>query len=186
MRISEIWWNRVENAAKIPDKIRSSLEAGKSVLLRCESDIPWKEEFYEKMYEEISAVSADKAIVSVDAAGVSDPASYILTRLCPPQVRERYWPDETIAQFLASQDEITLNSKIIRVFNVRDRDALLLWLRFIGEYSCEAGRYERPCAQFIVELLSDVGIIPSESTVNTVVYSDSEFDRLHILYVDSQ
>ncbi len=177
MRISRIWWRRVENVASIPDKIRHSLESDKSVLLECESDIPWKNEFYEKMYEEISAVSADKSIVSVCAAGIPDPAVYVLNHLCSPAAREKYWPDETIAQFLASQDEITLNSKIIRVQDVRDRERAAAWLKFIKEYSEESKKYDRPHALFIIELLSDVGELPQNEYVDFVKYADSEFDR---------
>ncbi len=177
MRLSEIWWKRVENAASVPDKVRASLETGKSVILCCEGDVPWKREFYERMNEEISAVSADKSIVTVSAAGVTDPAAFILTSQCPDEVREKYWPDETVAGFLAAQDGISLNSKIIMVSDITDANKAVLWLKFVKEYSAASEKYGSPRAQFLIDLSCADCDPDANNYTDKVTYSVSEFDR---------
>lgn len=142
-----IWWNQVTNAVKYVSDIKQSLLEEKSILLKCASSMPWREQMVNSVIEAVKLQNGDKKFVTI--ADVNDPGKYLLKEFCKPEKRTEYRPSKGYAKFFAENDDIVLHDRYLWI-RAESQENLDIWLNFVSDYVKERGKKVNN-ATFILE-----------------------------------
>lgn len=170
MNIGSIWWNQIGNSLRLLTHISNTLHSCRSAVLQVPGQLPWRQDFYDAVDLRRVTFSAGRRMKRLAWNGCAEPGEFILNELCPPEIREEYWPGDSYAKYLAAQEGITLNDCYVWVTGIHTKDALAQWTGFAAEYArrsgagCkravfvleydgdEIGAAELPCIPYTVEL----------------------------------
>ena len=173
--MENIWWNQVTNAVKYVADIKKSLLEEKSILLRCSSGMPWRNQFEDFVMESVKLQNAEKKFVSVPA--VSAPGEYLLKEFCKKEKRAEYRPSKGYAKFFAESDDIVLHDRYLWV-QIDTGACLDKWMIFVSDYIKERGKNDNS-AVFILDW-SGEGQVPVKKGIKIYSFDDyiGEYDRI--------
>lgn len=134
MRTGELWWSRLVNSVRFLDDIKDALLDGKSIIMNFSDDIPYYDEMTEILEQKLSFMTDSRSIIYDDiSSNTENPGKYLFMKYCSPSERRKYWHDKSYEQFMAENDNIILNHRILCITGINSENASS-WLKTVSEY----------------------------------------------------
>lgn len=134
MRIGELWWSRLVNSVRFLDDVKDAILEEKSVIMNFTGVIPWYDDLTEFLEQKLSFMTETRSFVYDDVSTVTiEPGKYLLTKYFSESERRKYWTDKSYEQFMAENDNTTLNHRILCITGINSSNAAS-WLKTISEY----------------------------------------------------
>lgn len=178
MNIAEQWWKRLANSVRFLDDVKYTLMDRRSVIMSFDGDVPWLDEMTFTLEQQLAFMTDTRSFEVHDASRIrTEPGEYLFERFCSESLRNKYWPgrDHSYEQFLAKNDETTLNHRIICVTGLTSGNAAA-WIKSVTEYLENRSDGERA-----VFILVTHGVNTNESRlIGNIKYSDyiTDYDCL--------
>lgn len=134
MRTGELWWSRLVNSVRFLDDVKDALFEGKSVIMNFSRDIPWYDEMTEILEQKLSFMTDTRSIIYDDVSSViEEPGKYLFSKYFSESERRKYWTDKSYEQFMAENNNTTLNHRILCITGINSGNAAS-WLKTVTEY----------------------------------------------------
>lgn len=151
MNINELWWSRLVNSVRFLDDIKDNLINGKSVIMNFSDEIPWFDEMACFLEQKLSFMTDTKSFIIEDVSSVKKaPGEYLFERFCSESERKNYWPDKSYECFLATNDNIILNHRIVCITGLSSSNANQ-WIKCVNEYLENCNSDERAVFILVVQ-----------------------------------
>lgn len=150
MNAGTIWWGQLGSSLRLLTKVINNLRDCQSAVLQVPIPFPWRKDFYDAIEIRRAAFSAARRLVRLEWKGGADPGEFVLEQLCSSQVRADYWPGQTYAAYLGSQDGLLMNDYYVWVMGIHSKADMVAWAEFIMEYQ-SVGQELESCAVFLLE-----------------------------------
>lgn len=178
MNIAEQWWKRLVNSVRFLDDVKDILMDSRSVIMSFDGDVPWLDTMTFVLEQQLAFMTESRSFEVHDASRIRvKPGEYLFERFCGESLRNKYWPgrDHSYEQFLAKNDETTLNRRIICITGLTSGNAAA-WIKSVTEYLENRSDGERA-----VFILVTQGVNTNESRlIGSIRYSDyiTDYDCL--------
>ena len=154
MNHAQIWWRQVGSSLRLCQAVVHRACGETSFVLYLPRSLPWQDEFYDIMKDRLSSLRGDRTVNFLDCTG-EDPGRQVLQELCAEDVRTRYWPGQSYADYLGGQTDITLNQMYVWVRGIRTAGQLDSWRTFAARYDGAARAAGGLHALFLLEYRTD-------------------------------
>ena len=176
MRTGELWWSRLVNSVRFLDDIKDAVIEGKSVIMNFSDSIPWFDDLTEALEQKLSFMTDTRSFAYDDVSSVTtEPAEYLFTNYFTESERKKYWIDESYEQFMAENNNTTLNHKILCITGINSDNAAP-WLKTVSEYLEYRNSEERCIFILFVRQANTIG----SKLISNFQYSDyvTDYDCL--------
>ncbi len=134
MRLGELWWSRLVNSVRFLDDVKDAILEGKSVIMNFTGTIPWYNDLTEFLEQKLSFMAETRSFVYDDVSTVAiEPGKYLLTKYFSESERRKYWTNKSYEQFMAENNNTTLNHRVLCITGINSGNAAL-WLKTVSEY----------------------------------------------------
>lgn len=134
MRTGELWWSRLVNSVRFIDDVKDALLDGKSVIMNFSGNIPWYDEMTEILEQKLSFMTETRSIIYDDVSSITEKTGeYLFKKYFSTNERNNYWPNKSYEQFMAENDNTTLNHRILCITGINSGNAAS-WLKTVSEY----------------------------------------------------
>lgn len=148
----EIWWKQVGGSLRLVQAVVEHLQQEESLVLRTPKHIPWESTFEELLHRQLCTLDAGRMVRILDAGEVEEPEKFMLEELCPPDVRNRFWFNTTVAEHLAQSPALSLHQSYLWVRSIPSAAAMQKWKVFVRQYEKCAREQQLPQrAVFLLE-----------------------------------
>lgn len=131
--MDRIWWENIIKAKAFIQLICDSASLKHSILLSLPKHIPWKDTFVDIINEKLKMESPHMKLDFHECPS-SDPGEFIFKKYCSPDIKTRYRPGKSYAQFLGQCQETVLNDRYVWIHNV-SIEKIDKWINFVNEYN---------------------------------------------------
>lgn len=150
MNAGEIWWNQIGNSLRFAGRVLSQMRDHRSVILYLPEKLPFRSDFHAAVDAGKSGFCLGRSLRRVAWKPGMEPGEFVMEELCPRSVRAEYWPGQSVAEYLAEQEQLLLNDYYVWVTGIREKGELAAWAEFVAGYDrCCGGRPNR--AVFLLE-----------------------------------
>lgn len=167
-----IWWRRLGSSLRLIESISEAFEDCRSTVLKVPASLPWRADFDDAVNNQCAPFAANKALERRRWEENAEPGEYLLREFCSEAERAAYYPAMSYAQYLAEQDDISLNSYYIWVEGIHSKADLVKWADFVSQYTA----YAAQPAQGAVFILEYDGPDVEPAGVNKVTYAVKNHD----------
>lgn len=150
MKAGAIWWGQLGSSLRLLTKVTNNLRDCQSAVLQVPAQFPWRRDFYDAIEIHRAAFSAARRLVRLEWKEGTDPGAFVLEQLCPSQVRADYWPGQSYAEYLGTQDGLLMNDYYVWVMGIHSKADMAAWAEFISQYQ-STGQELESSAVFLLE-----------------------------------
>lgn len=165
------------NPVRSFEKLASALSDENDVLVFCKDQIPWKEDFFDKIQKELGDITVFRFFKIIKSEKNTPPGQTVLDNLCSHEIQAGYWPDQTYAQYLSGLEDIPLNSLYVWVEGISSEDELSRWLGFVNDYKKLSEGCQNSRAVFILECVGAFSFETKSKYFVSINMTPDEFDR---------
>ena len=177
MDIKNIWWQRTSCGINAVNDVAEHVMNDESTLILCKVKLPWKDRFHDSIKEEIR--TSNKSFAFFRGKDIPEPGRFLFDNYCPEELQTEFWPaaDYSYPHFLAEQDNILLNQRIIVVSDIDSQNAVNSWISFIDAYkkTCASLGKEAQRAVFVLEY-NGTGPVTGSRNISNISFAPTEID----------
>ena len=176
MRTGMLWWSRLVNSVRFLDDVKDALFEGKSVIMNFSGSIPWYDDMTEVLEQKLSYITDTRSIIYDNVSSVrEEPGKYLFMKYFSESERRNYWTDKSYEQFMAENDNTTLNHRILCITGINSGNAAD-WIKTVSEYLEYRNSEERCIFILFVQQINTTG----SKLISNIQYSDyiSDYDCL--------
>ena len=128
------WWKEVSGPGRFIGSVAESAMAQKSVILSVPAELPFEDQFFSRLTEELQAGFSGHQVALLNGI-TGSPAQYFLNKCCKPEVRTTFRPkpNYSAANFLADTKSATLHGACY-IVDPGDASEIPEWIDFISAY----------------------------------------------------
>ena len=129
------WWKEVSGPGRFIGSVAESAMAQKSVILSVPAELPFEDQFFSRLTEELQAGFSGHQVALLNGI-TGSPAQYFLNKCCKPEVRTTFRPkpNYSAANFLADTKSATLHGACY-IVDPGDASEIPEWIDFISASS---------------------------------------------------
>ncbi len=140
LKTEQIWWQQVPKASQFIGTIVKHASEQVSQVLLSPGYLPWWDSLYDIVADQINFNDPQGRVVRIteeDIAACANFGSFILTEFCSDTQRVSYRRGQSIASFLAKNDDVILNQHYIWIHRIPEA-RVHECMQFISEYQTNA------------------------------------------------
>jgi len=148
----------VSDAVRVINDISKNLISEKSTALFFPKHVPWYEFLYNHILETLHNTNSVNRYDIIDVSGENiknpdDAGKFIAQRYCFKNMLDDYWPGESYAEFLAQNENISLNNTYVWIKGISKND-YQAWCGFVDEYESKCNPMKKH-GTFLLEYFED-------------------------------